>query len=106
MTYTVRFAAEAADQLEALYRYISSAASPTVAADYVDAIVDHCPGLAAFPHRGTMRDDIRPGLRTASYRKRMVIATYVDDEARELTILGVFYGGQDYVTILSRSDNA
>ena len=106
MTYTVRFAPEAADQLEALYRYIASSASPTVAADYVDAIVAHCEGLAVFPHRGTLRDDIRPGLRTSSYRKRAVIATFVDDEAQQVTILGVFYGGQDYDTILSGSDNA
>lgn len=77
-----------------------------VAADYVDAIVAHCEGLAVFPHRGTMRDDIRPGLRTSSYKKRAVIATYVDDETQEITILGVFYGGQDYDTILSGSDNA
>lgn len=106
MTYTVRFAPEAADQLEALYRYVASSASPTVAADYVDAIVAHCEGLAVFPHRGTMRDDIRPGLRTSSYKKRAVIATFVDDEAEQITILGVFYGGQDYDTILSGSDNA
>ena len=106
MTYTVRFAPEAADQLEALYRYVASSASPTVAADHVDAIVAHCEGLAVFPHRGTMRDDIRPGLRTSSYKKRAVIATFVDDEAEQITILGVFYGGQDYDTILSGSDNA
>ena len=53
-----------------------------------------------------MRDDIRPGLRTSSYKKRAVIATYVDDETQQITILGVFYGGQDYDTILSGSDNA
>lgn len=106
MTYTVRFAPEAADQLEALYRCIASSASPAVAAGYVDAIVAHCEGLAVFPRRGTMRDDIRPGLRTSSYKKRAVIATFVDDEAQQVTILGVFYGGQDYDTILSGSDNA
>lgn len=105
MTYAVWFAPEAADQLEALYRYLASAASPAVAAGYVDAIVAHCEGLAVFPHRGTMRDDIRPGLRTSSYQKRVVIATFVDDEAQRVTILGVFYGGQDYDAILSGSDN-
>lgn len=106
MTYTVRFAPEAADQLEALYRYIAAAASPAIAAGYVDAIVAHCEGLAVFPHRGTIRDDIRPGLRTTSYKKRAVIATFVDDEARQVAILGVFYGGQDYETMLTESDDA
>lgn len=66
----------------------------------------HCEGLEVFPHRGTMRDDIRPGLRTSSYKKRAMIATFVDDGAEQTTILDVFYGGQDYDTILSGFDNA
>lgn len=102
MTYTVRFAPEAVAQLEALYRYIAAAASPEIAAAYVDAIVAHCEGLGVFPLRGTVRDDIRPGIRTSSYKKRAVIATVVDDQARQVTILGVFYGGQDYEMMLSR----
>lgn len=53
-----------------------------------------------------MREDIRPGLRTSSYKKLAVIATFVDDETQQLTILGVFYGGQDYDMILSGSENA
>lgn len=66
MSHTVRFAPEAFEQLEALYRYIASAASQDIAAGYVDAIVAHCEGLAVFPLRGTARYDIRPGLRTMS----------------------------------------
>ena len=106
MTYTVRFAPEAAEQLEALYQYIAAAASPSIAAGYVDAIVTHCEGLAVFPHRGRLRDEIRPGLRTSSDKKRAVIAALVDDESRQVTILGVFYGGQDHETLLGGSDDA
>ena len=58
------------------------------------------------PAPRTMREDIRPGLRTSSYKKLAVIATFVDDETQQLTILGVFYGGQDYDMILSGSENA
>ncbi|SDZ13494.1 toxin ParE1/3/4 [Tessaracoccus flavus] len=65
-----------------------------------------CEGLEVFPHRGTMRNDIRPGLRTSSYKKRAVIATFVDDEAEQTTILDVFHGGHDYDTILSGFDHA
>ena len=106
MSHTVRFAPEAAEQLVALYRYIAAAASPLVAAGYVDAIVAHCEGLAAFPLRGITRDDIRPGLRTMSYKKRAVIAFRVDDVASRVDILGVFYGGQDYETLLSAPEDA
>lgn len=36
MTYHVRFAREAADQLEDLYGYISRSATPAISAGYVE----------------------------------------------------------------------
>lgn len=98
MTYRVVFSPEAEDHLVALYRYIADAASPEIAARYTEAIVSYCEGLRTFPHRGTQRDDIRPGLRVTNYKKRAVIAFAVDDNL--ISILGVFYGGQDYETLL------
>lgn len=76
----------------------------SISAGYVDAIVQHCEGLAAFPHRGQSREDLRAGLRTVSYRKRVVIAFSVDETIKQVTILGVFYGGQDYESSLSEPD--
>ena len=98
MAYTVEFAPEALEQLAALYRYIATAASPEVAKRYTDAIVTYCEELRTFPHRGNQRDDIRPGLRTTNYRKRAVIAFAVD--AKQVSIVGVFYGGQDFEAAL------
>lgn len=98
MSYRVVFSPEAADQLAALYRYIAAAASPGIAAKYTEAIVSYCEGLGTFPHRGTMRNDVRPGLRITNYKKRTVVAFYVDVE--QVFIVGLFYGGQDYETIL------
>lgn len=54
--------------------------------------------MQTFPHRGTRRDDIRPGLRITNYKGRTVIAFDVDAEL--VSIIGVFYGGQDYETAL------
>ena len=48
-----------------------------------------------------MRDDLRPGLRTTVYKKRVVIAIMVDDEAQRVDVLGVFAGGQDYEAVLT-----
>jgi plasmid stabilization system protein ParE len=96
--YTVIFTPEAQEQLAALYHYIAVAASPEVAARYTNAIVTYCEGLHTFPLRGTCRDDIRPGLRITHYKKRTVIAFDVDAEL--VSIIGVFYGGQDYETDL------
>ena len=92
------FSPEAEEQLAALYSYIAAAASPEIAVRYTEAIVTYCEGLRAFPHRGTRRDDVRPGLRITNYRKRAVIAFSVD--AEQVSIIGVFYGGQDYEAIL------
>lgn len=102
MTSAVVFAPEAEEQLVALYRAIAAAASPTVAARYTDAIVTYCEGLTIFPLRGVGRDDIRPGLRVISYRRRTVIAYGVMDD--KISIIGVFHGGQDYETALQTEE--
>lgn len=98
MTYRVVFSPESEQQLAALYRYIAAAASPTTAARYVNAIIDYCESLQTSPLRGTRRDDIRPGLRVTNYKGRTVIAFDVDGE--QVSIIGVFYGGQNFETAL------
>lgn len=98
MGYTVVFTPEAQEQIISLYRYIATAASPGTAQRYTSAIVSHCEGLRNFPHRGIPRDDIRPGLRITNYKKRTVIA--FDVAADQVSIIGVFYGGQDYESAL------
>ena len=98
MNHRVVFSREALEQVAELYRYIAEAASPDVAAQYTEAIVSYCESLRTFPLRGTQRDDVRPGLRITNYKKRTVIAFNVDAEV--VSIVGVFYGGQDHETIL------
>jgi toxin ParE1/3/4 len=68
MSYRVVFSPEAEEQLVALYGYIATAASPDIASRYTEAIVSYCESLRTFPHRGTMRDDVRPGLRITHYK--------------------------------------
>ena len=97
-TYRVVFSPEALQQLAALQDYIADAASSDVATQYVEAIVAYCETLRMSPLRGTRRDDVRRGLRITHYRKRAVIAFGVDGDT--VSILGIFYGGQDYETIL------
>ena len=102
MKFRVVFSPEAVEQLAELYRYIAKAASPDVEAHYTEAIVSYCESLDAFPLRGSQRDDVRPGLRITNYKKRAVIAFDVDTEV--VSIIGVFYGGQDYETVLRDDD--
>ena len=98
MKYRVVFAPEAEDQLAELYRFIATAASPGIAERYVSAIIDYCETLETFPLRGAQRDDIRPGLRITNYKGRTISTFAVD--APQVSIIGVFYGGQDYETAL------
>ena len=89
------------DQLEELFFYIAERRSLAVAERYTSAVVATCEGLALFPQRGVSREDIRPGLRVTHHRGRTLIAYGVDAGARTVSILGVFYGGQDYEGALS-----
>ena len=78
MIYKVVFSPEAEDQLISLYYYIAEIASPEIAAKYTEGIVDYCNSLQVLTNQGTMRDDIRTGLRVTNYKKRTVIA-YCDN---------------------------
>ena len=100
--YRVVFRREAIEHLEELYDFIADASSPDNAADFTESIVSFCEGLADFPHRGTARDDLRPGLRTIGYRKRVLIAYAVIDET--VAIVGIFYGGRDHERLLRTSE--
>jgi len=98
MTYDVVFSPEAESQLVALYFHIAEAASPEIAAKYTEDIVKECESLRVLPNRGTRRDNIRTGLRTIGFRRRVTIAFEVTGSV--VTILGVFYGGRDFEKIL------
>lgn len=75
-----------------------------VAKRHTEAIVDHCEGMQTFPHRGTLRDDVRPGLRVTNYKGSAVIAFAVDEAAMAVLIIGLYYGGQDYESVLQLND--
>lgn len=66
MSFRVVFTPEAQEQLVALYHYLAKAASSDIADKYTAGIVDYCENLTTFPRRGTLRDDVRPGLRVTN----------------------------------------
>jgi toxin ParE1/3/4 len=102
MTYRVVFTPQANDQLLELYEWLAEIGYPTRAEDYVTSIIAFCERLGEFPETGRGRDDIRPGMRTAGFRRRVVIAYAVTSET--VDILGVFYGGRDYDTMLREGE--
>jgi toxin ParE1/3/4 len=75
--------------------FIAEAAGREIADRFVARLVAHCEGFARAPLRGTIREDIRPGLRLAGWRRTVTIAFAVDETAQRVDIAGVFYRGRD-----------
>lgn len=98
MTHSIVLTPEARDQLDAIYDHIAAAASREIARRFTDGILDHIGKLTDFPLRGTMRDDLQPGLRTTAWRRRVTIAFAVEEAT--VVVIGVFYGGRDFETLL------
>lgn len=104
MTRAVVYSARAQQQLSDLYLWIAEQSGfPDRAEGYVSAIFDYCDELADFSFRGIARDDLRPGLRTIGFRRRVMIAFAAQESTVE--ILGVYYGGQDYESLLSNENS-
>lgn len=93
MGYRIVFHPAAEAELEQLYDDIAERASPAIAWNFVLGIKDHCFGLSTFPHRGTERIEIMPGLRIIGYRRAVSIAFAIENE--QVLILGIFYAGRN-----------
>jgi toxin ParE1/3/4 len=93
MNAEVRFSLEALQDLDGLYAYITPRGGEAVARNYVTQIYSYCLSFETFPERGTLRKDLRPGLRMIGFRRRATIAfVYLNDV---VTILRVFGRGLD-----------
>jgi toxin ParE1/3/4 len=102
--FEVEFRPQAEADLFGLYRYIAEESGLAVAGGYIDRIEAACMALATFPKRGTKRDDIRPGLRIIGFERRATIAFEIGK--REVVIVRIFYGGQDFESVLQgRTEN-
>ena len=53
--------------------------------------------LVVTPHKGSIRDEIAPGLRAIPAGRKAVIAFAVDDKAGEILVHAVTYGGTDWM---------
>ncbi len=70
------------------------ASSVAVASRYADRLEKECLALDIASERGHRRDDVRPGLRIMGFERRVTVAFEVDAEI--VTILRLFYGGQNW----------
>jgi toxin ParE1/3/4 len=97
----VDLAPEVVLDLVAIARHVESWTADRALADRTAAAIRaYLGGFASVPHRGTRRDDLMPELRIVPFKRRTAIAFTVDDVARTVRVIRVFYGGQDYEAVL------
>lgn len=108
MTGRINFTPEAERQLNEIDDWIANNATAGIARRFVSAILEHIEGILAFPLVGRPRDDVRPGMRTTTCKKRTLVAYEVDESSDELVvnILGVFHGGQNWEAALSADEDS
>jgi toxin ParE1/3/4 len=90
----VRLADTAEADIENIYAYVSVQSSHKVARDFIDRIMGFISGLDMYPERGTVRSEIRAGLRIIGFERRINVAFVVEEH--DVAILRVLYGGQQF----------
>ncbi|MGX0879860.1 toxin ParE1/3/4 [Roseovarius sp. MBR-154] len=96
MNYRIRFHPLVARDLDAIAQWILDYAGPDAAARKLAEIEAAITMLKATPHKGSLRDEISPGLRAIPAGRKAVVAFVVDDDAAEVLVYAVTYGGADW----------
>jgi toxin ParE1/3/4 len=101
MAFKLAYRPRAHEDIEAIYRFIAQD-SPTRAYNFVERIQKRCELLSDSPQQGRARPDLGPDLRVVPYGRS--VAYHIVENTVE--VLRVFYGGQDYETIMSNNRDA
>lgn len=105
MRFAIEFSADAERDFGLIFDHLfesyvafgeSTEEALTHAAQRVMDIRKAADRLASSPLRGTARDDILPGIRFLAIA-RAIYWFDVDQVARRVSILAVFFGGQDHI---------
>jgi len=94
--YSVDIVGFARQQLAEIEDYIVDHDAPIYAYDFVWRITQFCYELGSFPRKFTKRDDIRKELHIVGFEGSVTIAYHVNDTTRVVSVLGIFYGGQNW----------
>lgn len=89
---SVVFTEAAQSDFDAIFDWIADRAGNRTAAAYTNRIEQYCLHLTPFPLRGTARDDLRRGLRTIGFERRITIAFTV--RGADVIILRILYAGR------------
>lgn len=97
--WTVVFRASARRDLVDIYADIAEQAGPGVAGRFIERVERYCRSFDLAPERGTVRDDIRPGIRVVGFERRLAVVLAVGP--RDVSILRIFRRGVDWETAIS-----
>lgn len=96
------FRPDAQNDLDKLYDWIADRAGAERAFAYVTAVREKAERVAEQPGIGTPQDDLRPGLRSVTYRRRTIILYKLEGETME--VVCVLHGGRDLQRALRNRD--
>lgn len=96
MSYLIRYHPLVARDLDEITSWIIDYAGREAAGRRLSEIRETIGSLADAPHRGSIRDEIAPGLRAIPAGRRAVVSFTVDDDAREVQVHAVTYGRADW----------
>lgn len=91
---SVSYTQLAEDDLDSIYAYVADDASRSTALAFTERVDAFCRSLSHASERGTHHLDIRAGLRSVGFERRVTIFFQVSDET--VSILRIFYAGRDW----------
>ncbi|MEX0385306.1 UNVERIFIED_CONTAM: type II toxin-antitoxin system RelE/ParE family toxin [Spiribacter pallidus] len=97
MTYRIRLHPAVAEDLQSIAGMITDYAGPEAAKHRLAEIESAVLGLADTPHKGSLRDEIAPGLRAIPAGRKAVVAFTVDDPSQTVFVHIVGYAGSNWV---------
>ena len=98
MTYRIRYHPLVSCDLAAITQWIVDYAGSEAANRRLTEIEEAISALAQTPHKGTLRNEIAPGLRAIPAGKRSVVAFSVDDANEEVFVHVISYSGADRIS--------
>jgi plasmid stabilization system protein ParE len=110
MNYTVERAENAGRDLNAIFdflikTYVEFGEDAEAAIDGAEKRLQRIEAamraLGRAPHQGTLRPELRPGLRSVT-KDSAIFYFDVDDDRRVVRVLAVFFGGQDHQRLMLR----
>ena len=105
-TYEVVFAADTAHDFELIFDFLFESylhfdedveAALRKAEHKTQSVRKNANKLATHPYRGTLHDDLLPGLRHITVERAIYWFDVIEDQ-NLVRILAIFYGGQDHQT--------